>query len=70
MLLQPTSKKKKEQERSQVLIDKLQEEKKRQEDNNQLVMSWLKQEKDTFFNSRKEFILTPYKLHTYLKRLA
>jgi THO complex subunit 2 len=48
----PPNKKKKEQERSQALIDKLTEEKKRQEDNNQLILSWLRREKDTFLNPR------------------
>ena len=54
--LYPVNKKKKEQERSQALIDKLLEEKKRQEDNNQLVLSWLRQGKNKFLSSRKYII--------------
>ncbi|XP_019860646.1 PREDICTED: THO complex subunit 2-like, partial [Amphimedon queenslandica] len=48
----PASKKKKEQERSQALIDKLMEEKKRQEDNHQLIISYLRNQKDSFINPR------------------
>ena len=52
-LPQASSKKKKEQERSQVLIEKLQEERKRQDDNHQLVLSWIRQEKDSWFSPRE-----------------
>lgn len=50
---QTNSKRKKEQERNSVLIEKLQEERQRQEDNHRLVMSWIKQEKDGWFNPSK-----------------
>jgi len=48
----PSSKRKKEQERSMALIEKLQEERQRQEDNHRLVMARLRQEKDTWFSAR------------------
>lgn len=48
--MQTMSKRKKEQERNSSLIEKLQEERQRQEDNNRLVISWIKLEKDSWFN--------------------
>ena len=48
---QPSSKRRKEQERSSALIEKLQEEKQRQEDNHRLVQSCVKQEKDSWFTA-------------------
>ena len=50
-LTQASSKRKKEQERSLALIEKLQEERQRQEDNHRLVNSCLKQEKDSWFTA-------------------
>jgi THO complex subunit 2 len=47
-----SSKRKKEQERSVALIEKLQEEKQRQEDNHRLVNSCIKQEKDSWFTAK------------------
>ena len=55
-IFQPSSKKKKEQERSEALINRLQEEKKRQDDNHQLVLGWLRQEKDSWLNPSMSFI--------------
>ena len=51
--IQTNSKRKKEQERNSVLVEKLQEERQRQEDNHRLVMSWIKHEKDGWFNPSK-----------------
>ena len=45
------SKKKKEKERCNSLIDKLRDEEKKQQDHVQLVMARLKHEKDTWFIS-------------------
>lgn len=50
-MIQPLSKRKKEQERCSALVQKLLEERKRQEDNNRLILEWIRAEKDTWFNS-------------------
>lgn len=57
LFLKASSKKKKEQERSQALIEKLQEERRRQEDNHQLVLSWIRQEKESWFSPREYHII-------------
>ncbi|KAL5460622.1 hypothetical protein EMCRGX_G034079 [Ephydatia muelleri] len=50
--LQNSSKRKKEQDRGQTLIEKLQEEKQRQEDNCRLVLARLRQDKESWFSPK------------------
>ena len=50
---QNSSKRKKEQDRGQTLIEKLQEEKQRQEDNCRLVLARLRQDKESWFSPSK-----------------
>jgi len=55
MMRQTQSKKKKEKERCQMVIDKLLEEEKRQHEHVRVVMARLKNEKDAWFPSSEFF---------------